>query len=499
MYKCLKVLEIYRRTHSASTNWKHKHSYNLCLININNLTCYLVFKSILVIGNFIKSYLKKSHDRSVNAVINIFYSFFLKGGSIVIQFAIVPLTIGYLDKYQYGIWLTLASILGWFSFFDIGIGNGLRNKLAETLAVKNYKLARIYISTSYAFLCCIFLPLIVIFCAVNPLLSWSSILNAPVKLDDDLTKLTFVVFTFFSLNFIFGLIGNILFADQKPALNNLISPLGSLLALVSIIVLKYNVPGTLFFVGIAYGGSPFLVIIVLNIYLFKSKYKNIAPSFKYVKFGYLKDIMGLGIQFFVIQIAAIILFTTSNILLTQFFGPNEVTSYNIAFKFFAAISMVFSIILTPFWSAITEAYSSNDVKWIKSIMRKLDRIAVLFIGITIIMYILSDEVYLLWVGPEVKVDKYVSLCLCISQIISSFASPSNTFINGVGKIRLQLVSAIFTIIITVPLAYLFCKILNFGPAGVILANLCTTLPTMFMWRIQYQKLINGTAEGIWNK
>jgi O-antigen/teichoic acid export membrane protein len=452
-----------------------------------------------MIKNVLKAYFANNHDRSVKAVVNIFYSFFLKGGSIIIQFAIIPLTIGYLDKYQYGIWLTLASILGWFSFFDIGIGNGLRNKLAETLALKNYDLARIYISTSYAFLAIIFIPLLLIFWIINPYLSWSTILNAPVNLENDLSKLTFFVFSFFSLNFIFGLIGNVLFADQRPALNNLIGPLGNLLSLILILILKYTIPGTLFWVGIVYGGAPLVVIVFFNIYLFQSKYKNISPSLKYVNFNCLKDIMGLGIQFFVIQIAAIILFTTSNIMLTQFFGPDEVTSYNIAFKYFTAVSMVFGIILTPFWSAITEAYSSHDVLWIKSIMRKLDKIAIVFILISIVMFFICDTVYQIWVGPEVKVDKYVSLTLCLSVVITLFASPANTFINGVGKIRLQLISAVFTIIFTVPLAFLFCKILNWGPSGVILANLCTTLPTMFMWRIQYRKIIDGTAQGVWNR
>lgn len=448
---------------------------------------------------YLKGLLINKNKRSVDAITNIGFSFFLKGASIVVQFALVPLTIDYLDKYQYGIWLTLASILGWFSFFDVGIGNGLRNKLAETLAKKQIILARTYISTSYAVLTLIFVPLILIFWLLQPFFLWTNILNAPIELEDDLSRLAIFVFSFFSLRFIFGLIGNILFADQKPALNNLIAPLGGVISLLLIWILKLSIPGTLFWVGIIYGGVPLLIFIFFNIYFFRYRYKFIAPSIKFVDFSILRDIMGLGIQFFVIQIAAMILFTTSNILLTQFFGPEEVTSYNIAFKYFTALSMVFGIIITPFWSAITEASASGDIKWIKSTIKKLNIISVYFVIICIIMFFVSDHFYNLWIGSEAEVDKSISLGMAGFVIISLIASPANTYINGVGKIRLQLFSAIFSIVMTIPLAFLFCKIWEFGPVGVIMATICTTFPSMILWRIQYHKLINGTANGLWNK
>ena len=130
------------------------------------------------------------HERSKKAIINVILSFFLKGSSIIIQIALVPLTLNYLNKYQYGIWLTLASIFGWFSFFDVGIGNGLRNKLAEALANNDVKLARIYVSTSYAFISLIFMFVIILFYFINPLLNWSAILNVSPKLSEEISRLT---------------------------------------------------------------------------------------------------------------------------------------------------------------------------------------------------------------------------------------------------------------------------------------------------------------------
>lgn len=44
--------------------------------------------------------------------------------SIIISLLLVPVTLNYLNSYEYGVWLTLSSILVWINYFDIGLGNG---------------------------------------------------------------------------------------------------------------------------------------------------------------------------------------------------------------------------------------------------------------------------------------------------------------------------------------------------------------------------------------
>ncbi len=102
-----------------------------------------------------------------------------------------------------------------------------------------------------------------------------------------------------------------------------------------------------------------------------NKYKKYAPALKFVKFGYARDLMTLGIKFFFLQIAGIVLYQTSNIIIAQLFGAAEVTPYNIAYKYFSVIPMVMGIITTPFWSAYTEAWIKKDINWIKNSIKKL--------------------------------------------------------------------------------------------------------------------------------
>ena len=94
-------------------------------------------------------------------------SFLIKGVSIAVGFFTVPLCLSYIDQSRYGVWITISSILTWFSFFEIGLGHGLKNRLAEALAVEDYQLGKKYVSTTYALLIMIITCVGVLFVIAN--------------------------------------------------------------------------------------------------------------------------------------------------------------------------------------------------------------------------------------------------------------------------------------------------------------------------------------------
>ena len=102
---------------------------------------------------------------------HVLLSFIYRGGSIASSFLLVPLTINYLDTENYGIWLTLSSFIGWFAFFDIGLGHGLRNKFSESKAQDKLELAQAYVSTAYFTIGSICLGLIFLFLGLINLLN----------------------------------------------------------------------------------------------------------------------------------------------------------------------------------------------------------------------------------------------------------------------------------------------------------------------------------------
>jgi O-antigen/teichoic acid export membrane protein len=446
---------------------------------------------------FIKNFFTQGNQRSINAKKNILIIALLKGFGIAISLVLVPITIHYVNPTRYGIWLTLSSIVGWFSFFDIGLGNGLRNKFAEAIASGKPELARTYVSTTYAILAIIIAIVLLIFCCINPFLNWTKILNTPADMAHELSLLALIVFGFFCLQFVLRLITTIITANQQPAKASLFDFMGSLLSLSIIFILTKTTAGNLIYLGTVFSLTPVLVLTASSLWFYTHKYKQYAPSVKYVKFRFARDLMSLGIKFFIIQMAAVIFYQTSNLIIAHLFGPEQVTPYNIAYKYFGVITMAFSMIMVPLWSAFTEAWIKKDLSWIKNTINKLILIWGLIAFGVIIMFVSSGFIYRMWVGKEIKVPISVSAVMAIYVIINGWCGIFSQFLNGVGKIKLQLYIGILGAVINIPLAIFLGK--NLGIYGVLLSTVFLSAVSAFSSPIQYMKIINSKATGIWNK
>jgi len=446
---------------------------------------------------FVKHLINSGQDRSVKTKKNILALFVIKGGSITISFILVPLTLNYVNQIPYCTGLTLTTVIGWFSFFDIGLGNGLRNKFAQAVAKQEFHLARIYVSTTYSILTIIIIVLSILFFFINPFLDWSKILNTPASLSSELSILAFLIFCSFCLQLVLQLITTILTANQEPGKASFINLVGNFIALMGIFLLTKITNGSLIYLGIILAFSPCLVLLISSFILFKTSYKRFTPSIKFVDFTFAKDLFKIGGAFFIIQIGAIVLFQTDNILISQLFGPIEVTTFSVAYKLFTVSLLIFTIVMTPLWSAFTEAYEKNDMIWIKKVFSKTKRYWLYLIFFTLLLFIASPLIFRIWIGNSIQVPMILSLVLSIFVIGNSWMMIHCFLLNGISKIRLQLFLYILTMLINIPLAYLFGKI--FGITGIVLSNILIYIMMGVTLSIQCNKILNNSANGIWNK
>ena len=448
---------------------------------------------------FFVGFFTRGHERSTKAKKNIVASFLIRGGNIVITLMLVPLTINYLNPTKYGIWITLSSIIAWFGFFDVGLGHGLRNRFAEALANGEEKLAQIYVSTTYAILTLIITLVLILFYIISPLLNWSVLLNAggDIALQSELGILALIVFTFFCLRFIFKLITTILTADQRPAKASLFGLFDKIIALLLIYILTKTTSGSLLYIGVVMSGAPVLVLFVSSIWFFSGKYKEYKPSYRLIDFSQAKHLFNLGGKFFIIQIAAILLYQTNVIIISHLFGPAEVTPYHVALKYFSILGMGFSIIMSPFWSAVTDAWTREEIGWIKNSMRKLRQAWVIFLIIAFVMFISSQWIYKIWVGEQIVIPYILSALIGIWVMINTWNAIHSHFLNGIGKVKLQLYIGISAAVINVPLAIMLGK--SIGIEGVLLCNLILAMIQSLIYPMQFSKIINIKAYGIWNK
>ncbi|MGB4845378.1 MAG: oligosaccharide flippase family protein [Ferruginibacter sp.] len=447
------------------------------------------------------NFFTKGHPRSLEAKKNIIASLLIKGVSIAIGLILVPLTIHYVNPSQYGIWITLSSMVAWISFFDIGFTHGLRNKFAEAKANGNKELARTYISTTYFYIGVIFIALWVILIIATQFINWHKLLNVPAAMEKELAVLAMLIFSYFCLQFIFRIITTVLVADQKPAKASLIDMLGQLFSLVIIFILTKSTSGSLLNLALAIGIAPTLVLVIANIFFFKTYYKDYKPTFRLVKKKYAKDIMTLGMRFFILQIAAIIQFESILFLIAHYFKPEQVTPYSIAYKYFFTLQMIFTILLSPLWSGVTDAYNSGDMDWIKNAIKKYLLMLIPFLLLGGVMLAVSHIVYDIWVGKEVVYVKFTLSLLCyIFFSVTMFASIFVSVINGIGALQIQFYASLITPILFLTLSLVLIKRYHWGVESILISSIVSNVFGYIIAPVQvYQVFYKKSVSRIWYK
>lgn len=451
--------------------------------------------------NFLNKYFNKGHERSIKAKKNIVASVVIKGLSVGISLLLVPLTINYVNPSRYGIWLTLSSIVAWLSFFDIGLSQGLRNKFAEARAKNDNSIAQVYVSTTYALLAIIFFIIWILFLVLNNYLNWSKVLNVSDVMQSEMSLLAVIVFTYFCLSFVLKIITTILLADQQPAKSSLIDLMGQILSLVFILILVKTTEGSLINLGVALCISPLIILLAANIFLFKGDYKIYRPVFSHVRFVHAKGLFNLGILFFIIQFAGIVQYQTANIIIARNFGTEDVTAYNIVYKYFGVLNMVFVIFITPFWSASTEAYQKNDIQWIRNGIKKYNQLNILLFAVGLIMLIFSDTVYRLWLG-EGKVNIAFSLSLWgfLYFNVLIYAGKYVNFLNGISALRIQFISCLISPFLYLVAAVVMIRNFHLGVYSLFIASIIANFNGYILAPLQYYKIIVKKSESpVWYK
>ena len=429
---------------------------------------------------------------------NIATSLFIKAWSAVIVFLMVPITLSCLGEYKNGVWLTISSILLWIDNMDIGLGNGMRNKLAAYLAHDEKLKARILVSSSFAMLTFIVIPIMLVFVGLIVVSNNYHLLNIDSALISNLDQILIISVILAFTTFIFKLTGNFYMGLQLPAISNLLIATGQTLAIAGTYVLYLCGSHSLLHIALVNLVSPLFVYAVAYHYTFYFKYPHLRPSMSLVSIKESKNVISIGLQFFVIQMAGVILFMTSNILISKLFSPALVTPYQITYRYFSIMLVVFTVICMPFWNATTDAYERGDFAWIQAATKKLRLMTIVIAVGMIFMVLCADWVYSFWIGGGIVISTKMNITIAIYVFILIYSMRYSYFLNGLGKLRLQLICTVTAALLFIPSAYIVVEYTD--DIICLIAVMCfINLPGLIINRIQFGKLMNRKAKGIWNQ
>lgn len=404
-----------------------------------------------------------------NLTLNIFFNFLFKGFSILIGFFLVPIMLNYLSTEEYGLWLLILSMTNWIYTFDIGIGNGLKNKIAEYLSLKKYNEIKEIIITSYFF---IFIISIVLFLLISICLKFLD-LNNLLKINflekNEILKLLSLNIGFVCLNFTLSLCNNIFIGSQKTYLSAINNVLNQLLFFLFLILLFFIKEKSIFFLSIIYGMSISVSHIILTFYYFR-KNNYLIPNINDFNFNKIEKILNIGGKIFIVQIAGLIIFSTDNFIITYFLGPEKVAEYSIVYKFFSIPLIVISLICTPLWSQSTKEYYHKNYLWFKRILKKLNILFFLICLGMILMTILGQKIIYIWTTYKMNPNFSLVIITAIAVLLTCYSNMHSTILFGINEVNFLMYLSIFQAILNIVLSYIFIKYCNLGINGVILAT-----------------------------
>jgi O-antigen/teichoic acid export membrane protein len=444
------------------------------------------------------SAVQSAHPRSRRALQNSIASVLVKIGNVSLSFILVRITLELLNEEKYGIWTAISSLVTFASFFDIGLGNGLRNRLSEAAAKGDKTTGKAYISTAYLLFTVIQFGFLALAAGMIYLVHWKSVLNFRLS-DNYVSLLVLITLAGFCMKLILDAVSSVLMALQQTALSNLIYLVVNIGLVLGIWALTLGGYPNLLSVAIVTAVVPVVIIFGFSLYYYRTALRDYAPSLEAIDFSTRPKLMNLGLKFFIIQIAGVVIFSTDNVIISKLFGPKAVTEYSVVFRYYNAVSSLFTVIISPFWSAFTEAYAKNDMAWVQSAYRRMQRSWFLIFGTVLLMFLVSGYVYEIWLGDSFKTTWSLNALMAIFVLIACWNNITVTVLNGFGKVKLQLFTAVAGAIINIPLCVYFGRNLGHGSKGIIMASSISLLFGTVLGTIQADKLISRTAKGLWAK
>lgn len=462
-------------------------------------------------GGKLRSFLTTSsanrgRERYRRAGITASSSFIAKALNILISFLSVPLTIHYLGSERYGVWLTISSLLTWMMLTDFGLsGNALVNVLAESSGKDDTETAREYASSAFWVLSCISLVSGAAAAISFHWISWQAVFRVSNAVSvHELNAACAMTLAIFILGFPLSLQYSVYSAYQDGYLANIWSistNACSLLALVVVSRFHGGLPQLIF----AVSGTRTLIAIVNNIYLFR-RYRWLVPYPSAVRWSCIQRLFKLGGKYMVTQLAALGIYQSQPMIITQMLGPASVVIFVVSYKVITLPMDLIYMATQPFIAAFGEAKARGDWKWIRSAYRNATwASAGIGFSLVALMALISKPLIRIWASASAVPTTAFILWLSIYVMIGIALMPTNQLLSGLERVTPLAISttlcAVGVVIGGILLAH------GHGLVGLAMAMAFSKLVTF--WPIQLYEvrrifresrvLVDGSAAEAWSR
>jgi O-antigen/teichoic acid export membrane protein len=224
----------------------------------------------------------------------------------------------------------------------------------------------------------------------------------------------------------------------------------------------------------AYAGSTVLAnaACLLWICLFHKPWMKPWP--RLIDPGSIGRIFRTGFQFFAIQLAALVIFSTDNLIISHYLSPAYVTPYAITWRLVGYATAAQSLILPAVWPAYSEAYAKRDLPWIRLTYNRVRWISVAaLVAVCSTMLFAGRNIIRVWAGPAAVPSTLLIQLMCVWMVICVFCTNQSCLMGATSRVSKQAISSLLSAVVNLGLSILWIK--TMGTEGVILATIVSYL------------------------
>lgn len=410
----------------------------------------------------------------------IYLNMFFRGGSILLSFFIVSISVGALGEEDYGLWITIFSFVSWFSLLDFGLGNGLRNKIAKVNRFNRVKVVKGYISTSYALMLLITFFLSALFILISMCVDWGGVFETN---NPNIYFVVVLTFSTFTLTLALKLVTSVSYAYHKSYWASGVQALNQLFLLITLLYVLNISDGALplsMYASLVNSSLLFSYILATLVF-FYFYFPCLRPSLKSVNFRLCEGVVGLGGLFFLVQINAVLLYSTDSFIINKYVGSDYVTHYSLIVKYLSVLTILLTVLISPFWSAIASLCANRDKSGVAILVNKISVILALILITSAFLYFAKDFVFKFWISSEYELDQALFNIVYVFIVIQLILQSIAVIINGFGVVKEQVIISTFAAVSNIPLSIYLAIDLGMGVDGVVLASVIVNTPALFIY------------------
>jgi len=403
----------------------------------------------------------------------------------------IPITIRYLGADNFGIWTTISTILSMLLVLDLGVANSLTNFISEAYAREDRTHASTYATTA--------LSIMVIFAGllggvgwlIWPYLHWPSLFHLSGTTAEEGSIVGHAVAAAF-LVFLVGLPASlapkILGGYQELRSASLFQAAGSVLNLISVLVLTRMHAGL---VALVAASSSALVgmnlLCLLWIWIFRKPW--LLPRFVHLNRGAARRMVQSGSEFFILQIAALVVFNSDNLVVTHYLGPRQVASYSVAWRLVSYAAVAQTLLAPALWPAFSEAFARGDMTWVRRTFRRIMVLTMtMSLCFSLIFALFGQTIIRIWASRSAVPEQNLLWTMCVWVLISTFMNNTSIVLVSKGDTRLQAWCSLAAAGVNLALSIYWVQ--RIGAVGVMLGTIVSYLLLLIVpqtWKV-YQVL-----------